>query len=187
MKFLPFIKKTGFGWLSSKTGTVQILEISWGTYLMEISRRSFFKKASLTALSAGLLLQLEPFALAQTDSGGHFPIPPEAQGDLLSQLNRASFESCLNSQFYFQPTESAGAYLRLTRTNDTRPAILRGTNSTQECFSLTFRGSARELLTADTHLVSHPSLGSFMLMITIIGRNGRSITYEAIINRLQPQ
>lgn len=154
---------------------------------MEISRRSFFKKASLSALSAGILLQLKPFAWAQTNSGGYFQIPPEVQGDLLSQLNRASFESCVNSQFYFQPTESVGAYLKLTRTDDTRPLPLRGTTSAQECFSLTFRGSVREPLAANTHLVSHPNLGSFMLMITIVGRNGRNITYEAIINRLQPQ
>ena len=153
---------------------------------MQISRRSFFKKASLTALSAGILLQSESFAWAQQSSNGYFPIPSAAQGDLLNQLNRAEFESCLNSQFYFQPSGSAGAYLKLARTADTRPVALRGTNSPQECFSLTFRGSLRQPFVQDTYLVQHPNLGSFSLMITVVAQNERNIIYEAVINRLQP-
>jgi hypothetical protein len=87
---------------------------------MEISRRSFFKAASLTALSAGLFFRFKNFAWAQNGLGkGYFPVPIESQGDPLSQLNRSSFEPCLKSYFYFQSSEGEAVYLQFIKMNDT--------------------------------------------------------------------
>lgn len=155
---------------------------------MKISRRVFFKNASLAALSAGVLLQTKLPVSAQEIARAGFPIPAESQTDALAFLNQASFESCLNSYFYFQ-SETCGANLQLTAAKDTRPAVYRENAklAAGECFSLTFRGSVNEPLEQDNYFVSHPALGAFSLLITVIGRNRRNFIYEAVINRLQPQ
>jgi hypothetical protein len=51
-------------------------------------------------------------------------------------------------------------------------------------FSALFHGPASEPLAQGTYELAHPAEGTFVLFIVPIGRQGDSITYEAVFTRL---
>ncbi|MDQ1360782.1 MAG: hypothetical protein QOJ44_1159 [Acidimicrobiaceae bacterium] len=70
--------------------------------------------------------------------------------------------------------------LELT-TLDGDPPATAGQAST---FSVLFHGPASEPLAQGTYELAHPAEGTILVFIVPIGRQGESITYEAVFTRL---
>ena len=156
---------------------------------MKVSRRNFIKAAPLTVMAAGLISQNKVSIFAQTGTGNSlFPIPNTTQSDPLCRLTSASLTPYLYTYFSFVSADGGSVNLRLERIEDSRPAAIRslGEDPAHECLSLKFSGPVRSPLQQDTYAVQHSVFGSFDLLITTMGGNGRRLFYEAIINRMQP-
>jgi hypothetical protein len=99
------------------------------------------------------------------------------QNDTLSNYSKAAFRSYLNSIFQLQTAFGVVA-VTLTQVDDL-PSPRNG-----ETFALVFRGGSRALR-QDTYALTHPSLGTFSLLLVPTGadRNGAQ-GYMATINRL---
>ena len=145
---------------------------------MSDSRRKFLRTGLLAALFAAVPLK-QVFSQSWKDRDGNPGETPPAQSDPLGNYSKATFTSYLNSIFQLQ-TVSGIVAVTLTQVDD-MPAPKGG-----ECFSLLFRGGSRALL-QDTYTITHPSLGTFALLLVPSGsdQNGAQ-GYVATINRLSP-
>lgn len=143
---------------------------------MSTSRRKFLKTSMLTALFAvGPVKSVLSQSWKDRDANpGELPAQ---QNDPLSNYSKAAFKSYLNSIFQLQTAFGVVA-LTLTQIDD-MPAPKNG-----ECFALLFRGGSR-VLRQDTYGLTHPSLGTFSLLLVPSGadRNGAQ-GYIATINRI---
>ena len=104
---------------------------------------------------------------------------PVTQTDPLGNYSKAAFTSYLNSIFQLQTSFGVVA-VTLAKVDD-MPAPKGG-----ECFTLQFRGGSRAL-PQDTYMITHPSLGTFALLLVPSGsdQNGAQ-SYLATLNRLSP-
>ncbi len=143
---------------------------------MSNSRRKFLRTGLLAALFAAVPLK---HVLGQSWKGrdGNPGETPPAQSDPLGNYSKATFTSYVNSIFQLQTVAGIVA-VTLTQIDD-MPAPKGG-----ECFSLLFRGGSRAF-PQDTYTITHPSLGTFALMLVPSGsdQNGAQ-GYLATINRL---
>jgi hypothetical protein len=140
------------------------------------SRRTFLRTGLLAALFASV-----PFkhVLGQSfkERDGNPGETPVTQTDPLGNYSKAAFTSYLNSIFQLQTSIGVVA-VTLTKIDD-MPAPKGG-----ECFTLQFRGGSRAL-PQDTYMITHPSLGTFALLLVPSGsdQNGTQ-GYLATLNRL---
>ncbi len=152
---------------------------------MKISRRKFLGGAPIAVLSSGLILELANSVTAQkfgTERIEKFDISKDA----LSKLNLASFLPYVTTDFAFRSESGRIVYLQLAKMDDVKANNPRLGKMKGENFSLSFVGSLKQQLTQDVYQVEHFALGSFTLLISVVGRNKRGWLYEAIINRLEP-
>jgi len=171
---------------------------------MSVSRRKFLQHGVLTA-AACAALPLEGLAQSRNFSEnigdpGERPNPKgttsQSQGDALEHLNRDSFASAAGSGFQVS-RDASGAdsvWLRLLSVNDfVNPAPVNPANLAVQLktptfqpatssFSLVFLGPAFQLLSQDTYVFRHDTLGTFKLFIVPNGFGQQ--TYTAVINRL---
>jgi len=98
-------------------------------------------------------------------------------------LFRATFSPLLGERFGARGSTGSTAALRLAAVRDLPSADRLGLVDSEECFSLRFDGQARRPLGQGTYTLWHPSLGAFPLFLVPMGRLGRVLTYEAVINR----
>ncbi len=148
---------------------------------MKISRRKFL---AATPVAVGIVLQFKGVALGKVSGKGLFPVPAAAGDDPLFRLTWDSFYPYVMTNFTFGDGTGSTVDLQLTKMLDTKPAGFETKLPGQECFSLTFRGPARRALVQDVYAVDHFALGSFALLITVIGKARKGILYEAVINRI---
>lgn len=145
---------------------------------MSNSRRTFLRTGLLAALFAAVPLK---HVLGQSfkERDGNPGETPITQSDPLGNYSKASFTSYLNSIFQLQTSMGIVA-VTLTKIDD-MPAPKGG-----ECFSLLFSGASRAL-PQDTYMITHPSLGTFALLLVPSGsdQNGAQ-SYLATLNRLSP-
>jgi hypothetical protein len=146
--------------------------------MLSNSRRTFLSTGLLAALFAAV-----PFkhVLGQTfkERDGNPGETPITQSDPLGNYSKAAFTSYLNSIFQLQTSFGIVA-VTLTKVDD-MPSAKGG-----ECFTLQFRGGSRAL-PQDTYMITHPSLGTFALLLVPSGsdQNGAQ-SYLATLNRLSP-
>jgi hypothetical protein len=146
---------------------------------MSLSRRAFL---AATPLAVGAILPIKGLAL---DTG--FSTEKSSArdaGDRLADLTWDSFYPYVTTNFAFTGDDGVRADLTLTKMTDTRPRGYVAKTDGEECFSLTFRGPVRKALVQDVYAVEHFALGSFSLLITVVGQSKRGVLYEAVINRI---
>jgi len=142
------------------------------------SRRKFLRTGLLAALFAAVPFK-NAFGQTWKQNDGNPGETPVTQSDPLGNYSKASFTSYLNSVFQLQTSIGVVA-VTLTKVDD-MPAPKGG-----ECFTLQFRGGSRALR-QDTYMITHPSLGTFALLLVPSGsdQNGAQ-GYLATLNRLSP-
>lgn len=159
---------------------------------MNQSRRRFLHVGSMMGLAAVVRGGLAPMAFGQSKqqlgSGIGNVIPKQVYADPAFYLNSKIFTQNLNTKFAFSLGEVELGYLVLIEVNSLNPPYITGevTNG-KECFSLVFRGPRSLPLRQETYSITHPTMGSFQLLV-VPGKQtdpfGRH--YEAVINRINP-
>ena len=144
---------------------------------MGVSRRNFIQTGAVAAIAAGI-----PLSAAASNSNSSLG---SIAGTLLSlgggqSLNMATFSAHLNSVFTLRNQKGQTSDVTLKSVYDWRAA---GNRGSKECFSLVFSGAA--ILHQDTYSVTHPSLGSFSMLLAPSGTNKGGQKYEAVFNRLK--
>lgn len=158
---------------------------------MSISRRRFIKSGSLAALAAGVVLNPQALAFAQSQTQGTslgFQIPLTAQQQPGYMFTSGTFQPYVGS--IFQAPDARGQMISLTLLSVTpyKPATstklstraCRGTES----FSLLFRASAVLPPFTSIHRVSHPALGQFDLFLSPHSLPGTEPIYEAVFSHI---
>lgn len=145
---------------------------------MKVSRRKFL---AATPLAIGALLPVKGLAFGKTGSLLGFKTDG---GDPLARLTWDRFYPYITTNFTFRETDGNAVDLQLTRMDDTRPRGYVPRGNGDECFALTFSGPLRNPLKQDVFTVEHFALGTFTLLITVLGTKNKRSYYEAVINRI---
>ena len=143
---------------------------------MTTSRRRFMKAGLLAAGFAAIPLRSVLGQDWKDRDGNPFDVPiPKT--DNLANYSKATFKSYINSIFQIHTT---GGIVEATLIQiDDLQATRDG-----ECFTLLFRGGTRSLR-QETYPMTHPSLGTFSLLLVPAGANRNGVEgYLATINRL---
>src|SRR5436305_1597109 len=171
---------------------------------MSVSRRKFLQHGVFTA-AACATLPLEGLAQSrrssedigtERDKSSPKNGTERGQGDTIEHLNRDSFAGAVGSGFQVSRDESGAdsVWLRLLSVNDfVKPTPVNPANLAVQlkkpsfqpattAFSLVFLGPAFQLLSQDTYVFRHDTLGTFKLFIVPNGFGQQ--TYTAVINRL---
>jgi hypothetical protein len=148
---------------------------------MKFSRRKFL---AATPLAIGALLPFNSLANGIRLARGYFSVPGGTSGDPLSRLTWDSFYPYIETNFAFRDSGGSAVDLQLAKMADTKPRGFKPTGPGQECFAMTFSGSLRKPLVQDVYSVEHFALGSYRLLITVVGKTRTGILYEAVINRI---
>ena len=148
---------------------------------MKLSRRKFISAAAPLAIAAAMPLSSLAIGIQK---GQLSPLSIPDNVDPLSRLTWSSFAPYIGTNFTFRSNSGAVQTLALARMDDTRPINFQPTSPDQECFALTFTGSTRSQFVQDVYAVEHFALGSFSLLITVLGTKNRRKLYEAVINRI---
>lgn len=145
---------------------------------MKISRRKFL---AATPLALGAVLPLNGLGLGRGLSKSQ---PETDDGDTLYRLTWDSFYPYITTSFEFRDEGGNAVDLQLVQMDDTRPRGYNPRGKGDECFALTFSGPLRKPLKQDVYTVEHFALGSFSLLITVLGSINKRHYYEAVINRI---
>jgi hypothetical protein len=171
---------------------------------MPIARRNFLKSATMTTLSAGFALgsanlifsqqartQLteEPERQTRIDLPGDYPIPLEAQQDLLSYFSSATFRPYVGDLFQAPNALGEMIELKLTHVTDykTKSTTRIATRKAQptQSFSLTFDATEQLPPFTSIHRVSHPALGEFGLFLTTNKLAGETYVHDVVFNHMK--
>lgn len=156
-----------------------------------LSRRSFMRSGTLTALSLGLAVKTGPLAFGQhrkqTDPALDFTITDRLGQEPLIYYTQAAFENVLGSTF--QTLGARGTVdLTLVKVTGYKPnqntRITTGKARETDSFSLLFKASGPLPAFAPIHTLSHPVLGKIDLFMTERKTESGEIFYEAVINHL---
>ena len=144
---------------------------------MGVSRRKFIQTGAVAAIATGI-----PLSAAAKNS---YSSLGSIAGTLLNlggnpALNMATFKAHVNSVFTLRNQKGQMSNVTLQSVYDWRAA---GNRASKECFSLVFFGAAS--LHQDTYSVTHPSLGTFSMLLAPTGSNKGGQKYEAVFNRLK--
>ena len=158
---------------------------------MAISRRRFITSGTLTAIAASIALKPQIRALAQSRTLGTsqgFQIPITAQKEPPYMFTSGTFEPYIGS--IFQSPNARGQMVDLTLVSVTPYKPARATKlSTKgapetDSFSLMFKASSALPPFTSINKVSHPSLGTFYLFLSLHSLEGKERMYEAVFNHI---
>ena len=171
---------------------------------MSIARRTFLKKATMTTLSAGLVLGTANLIFGQRgvndetrpirrgrrgDAGEDFPVPIEAEQDALFYFKASTFSPYVGD--IFQVPNALGEMIELKLTSVSEYKIKAATRiSTKKArqpqsFSLTFVATKPLPPFTSIQKVSHPALGEFDLFLTSHETEPGTFVYEAVFNHIR--
>jgi hypothetical protein len=144
---------------------------------MTVSRREMLRAGAW----AGVAL-LVPAAEAQKT--GLFEPSAESYGDRLFTMTRSAFQSYVGNSFSVRRAGPKGRSiaLRLSDVSDLPSAVNAGTEGREDCFALTFVGSALTPLAQATYQMDHRLTGPMKLFLVPTGRPSKVRLYTAIIN-----
>jgi hypothetical protein len=109
-------------------------------------------------------------------------------------VDHAAFASNRDTPFLFRAAGAAGGdparesvRLELVEIHDLAPHPGRsgeesGPSAKPKSFSLLFRGPAGTPLAQGTYSVEHEAMGSFVIFIVPVSRDGNGMSYEAVFN-----
>ncbi len=158
---------------------------------MGISRRSFIKTGTLTAVAAGVALRPNLLAFGQrrtqsTSLGYQFPI--KAQQQQTYMFTRATFDPYVDS--IFQAPDARGKMVSLTLLSATtnkpsaKTRISTGSAVETDSFSLMFKASRALPPFSSIQTISHPALGKFDLFLVPHPEAGGVMLYEAVFHHI---
>ena len=156
---------------------------------MNLSRRKFMKTGAMVAAFASIPLKtlVAPGQQSGTGQSTLFPIPPQAQNDLLNYYTSSTFKPYVNSLFQIRLSRLDVKYVTLVEVKNACPASgQNGVTTLGDCFSLLFLGMRNQSSKQNTYIVKHPALGEFSLFLVPVGKRIARTNqqyYEAIINR----
>ena len=136
-------------------------------------------------LKAGVLAGIAAVIPVEAVEAAVRPAPvaePAAGADAAVALFRSTFSPLLGERFGARGS-AAPVALRLAAVRDLPNAERLALVDSEDCFSLRFDGPARRPLGQGTYTLWHASLGAFPLFLVPMGRRGRVLAYEAVINR----
>ena len=157
---------------------------------MAISRRSFLKSGTLTALAAGVAFNPNLLAFGQTRTQSTnlgYQIPITAQQEPTYMFTRATFDPYVGS--IFQAPNAKGKMVNLTLLSVTtnRPSATTKISTAParetDSFSLMFKAAGPLPPFTSIHHISHPALGKFDLFLTPHSQ-GSTLLYEAVFNHI---
>lgn len=162
---------------------------------MNISRRSFLRVGSISALLAGLNFGTARLAFGQDGRApaaeGGFAVPYEAKTDSAFYFTPDTFSQYLNSTFRLSRGKGMAAFdATLVAVSDLRlksQAKARAFKSKVydgQCFSLTFRAGELDTVSQGTMKLSHPALGGFSLFVVPGPPSEDGTHYQAVINHI---
>ena len=155
-----------------------------------LSRRSFLRSGTLTALSLSLAAGTGRLVFGQRRKGSNpgldFQIPDSIRQDPLLYYNQAAFESYLGSTFTAFGAAGGMANLTLVSVTGYKPnpdtVITTAKARETECFSLRFNASDSLPTFIPIHTLNHDALGKINLFMTERKTDRGEIFYEAVIN-----
>lgn len=161
---------------------------------MNISRRSFLRLGSISALVAGLNMRaaLPAFGQVKGASGlkGSFAVPYEAKTDPAFYFTPETFSSYLNSNFRLSRGKGIAFDAALVSVSDLRSKSQARARAFKSqvyegaCFALTFRAGERDTISQGICKFDHSALGRFSLFVVPGESSAEGTHYEAIINHL---
>jgi len=171
---------------------------------MSIARRNFLKSATMTTLSAGLVLSSAHLILGQqtkkgvtrqptkgggVSADGDFQVPIEAEANALFSFRASTFRPYVGDIFQIPNSRGEMMELKLTRVSEyvMKPATRIATRKVRQPRSFTLTFSASDPLPPFTSIqkVSHPALGEFDLFLTSHETEEGTFLYEAVVSHIQ--
>ncbi|MDQ3919755.1 MAG: hypothetical protein M3348_14910 [Acidobacteriota bacterium] len=161
---------------------------------MNISRRSFLRVGSISALLAGMNLSAARLVFGQskgeTSGRGLAAVPYEAKAEPAFYFTPDTFSQYLNSTFRvsrgkgvaFDATLIAVSDLRVksqAKAREFKSKVYDG-----QCFSLTFRAGETDTVSQGTLKFSHAALGRFSLFVVPGASSAEGTNYGAIVNHI---
>lgn len=161
---------------------------------MNITRRSFLRAGSISALIAGLNLSTARLVFGQ-EKGAHAAkglavVPYEAKTQPEFYFTPDTFSQYLNSTFRLARGKGVAFDATLVDVSDTRlksQASARALKSKVyegQCFSLTFLAGGHDTVSQGTLKFNHPALGRFSLFVVPGATSPEGTRYAAIINHI---
>jgi hypothetical protein len=143
------------------------------------TRRDLLKAGLMAGIAA--VIPVEAVEAAVRPAAAAAPAPGAA---VPAALFRSTFTPLLGERFGARGS-TAPVALRLAAVRDLPHADRLALVDSEDCFSLRFDGPARRPLAQGTYTLWHASLGAFPLFLVPmgLGRQGRVLGYEAVINR----
>lgn len=155
-----------------------------------LSRRTFLRSGTLTALSLTLAVGTGRLAFGQSLKRSRpaldFQVPDQTRQVPLFYYTQSAFESYLGSTFTTMGARGGVVSLTLVSVTGYKPSPktrLMTTNArASECFSLSFNASGKLPAFTTIHTLSHDALGKIDLFLTERKTESGGIFYEAVIN-----
>lgn len=168
---------------------------------MNTPRRSFLRTATLTAVGAALAAGNSRLSFGQKrgqpvgtaaglpDGTAGFPIPLEAQKDIIFYSSYSTFAPYINSIFTARGADGSVVELKLLRVTQYVPQAntrisTRASRYYTDCCSLMFRASGPLPSFASIASLHHAALGKLDLFLTPHGEDADGFYYEAVINHI---
>ena len=165
---------------------------------MAISRRNFIRSATLSALSAGLILKSGDLVFGQgtkrsnlsqvpRTAAGDFQIPASAAENPVIYYKQATFEPYVGGTFISR--DARGRAIQMTLVSVTGYAPDRATRITtsnprpSDSFTLLFRASRELPPFTSIYVIEHAVLGKFDLFLKRAGAD-KQVFYEAVVNHI---
>jgi hypothetical protein len=99
---------------------------------------------------------------------------------MLEQLQKESFQECINQSFQVVQPQMQGFALQLTEVTE------QVRTPRQEAFSVVFRGPADRYMPQGTYHLINATLGGIDIFLVPIAQDNEGFQYEAVFNRLIP-
>jgi len=165
---------------------------------MPISRRNFIRSATLSALSAGLILKSGDLAFGQgtrrsnisqvpRTAAGDYQIPASAAENPVIYYKRTTFEPYVGGTFTSR--DARGSAIQMTLVSVTGYAPARDTRITtsnprpSDSFTLLFRAQRELPAFTSIYVIEHSVLGKFDLFLKRSGAD-KEVFYEGVINHI---
>ena len=139
-----------------------------------VSRRQFLKVAA-GGIAGAAVLTSGADGFTSLVAGG--PTPQV----LLKDLKKSAFAQHLGEDFKIRKGLLETVDFKLIEVSGIAYAL----TSTEESFSVVFRGPHDLPLKQDTYMVEHKAIGAYPLLIVPVYYDGDGLHYEAVFNRLQ--
>lgn len=161
---------------------------------MNISRRSFLRAGSISALFAGLNLGAARHVFGRQKGAavgkGSVAVPYEAKTDPAFYFTLDTFSPYINSTFRISRGKGIAfdavliAVTDLSAQSQAKARAFKSQALSGQCFSLTFRAGENDTVSQGTFKFSHAALGRFSLFAVPGESSSQGTHYGIVINHI---